>query len=72
MGCVDEEHMTVPRLGGVEFGRQFFVEKLGLSFDVFGQVFWGGTGMARTHCHFRPKSLRNLRTWLRPRRRPVN
>jgi hypothetical protein len=61
MGRVDEEHMTLPRKGGVQPRPQFRVEKLGLGFDVLGQVFWGGTGMARTHCHFMPRSLRNFR-----------
>ena len=72
MGGVDKEHMTTPHLGSVQLWLQFFVEKLGLSCDVFGQVFLGGTGIARTRCHFMPKSLRNLRTWLGPRRRPVS
>jgi hypothetical protein len=62
MGRVDEKHMTLSREGGVELRFQLLVEKLGLDFNVLGQVFLGGTGMARTHCHFMPRSLRNLRT----------
>jgi hypothetical protein len=62
MGRVDEKHMTLPRESGVQLRLQFRVEKLRLGFDVLGQVFLGGTGIARTHCHFMPRSLRNLRT----------
>src|SRR5260370_34046070 len=72
MGRVDEEYMPSSRHGGVEAGLQVGFEKLGLGFDVFGQVFLGGTGTMRTRWNFSPRPLRNLRVWLGPRRRPVN
>ena len=72
MGRVDEEHVTLSRLGGVQARLQLGLEKLGLGLDVLGQVFLGGTGIARTRWNFRPRSLRNLRTWLGPRRNPVS
>jgi hypothetical protein len=62
MGCVNEEHMTIPCLSGIQTRLQFGVEEIGLGGNVLGQVFFGGTGIARTHRHFRPRSLRNLRT----------
>ena len=72
MGRVDEEHMTFSGLGGVQARLQLGVEKSGLVCDVLGQVFLGGTGIGRTRWNFRPMSLRNLRTWLGPRRSPVS
>ena len=72
MGRVDEEHMTASRRGGIQAGLQVGFEKLGLGFDVLGQVFLGGTGITRTRWNFRPRSLRNFRTWLGPRRSPVS
>src|SRR5262245_3496030 len=72
MGRVHEEHMTLSRHSGIEAWLQVGFEKLGLNFDVLGHVFLGGTGITRTRWNFRPRSLRNLRTWLGPRRRPVS
>ena len=72
MGRIDEEHMALPRSGGVQGGLQLGVEEIGLDGDVLGQVFLGGTGMGRAHCHFRPRSLRNFRTCVGPRRSPVS
>src|SRR6516165_1515170 len=72
MGRVDEEHVTVPRHSGIEEWLQVGFEKLGLDFDALGQVFLGGTGITQTRWNFRPRSLRNLRTWLGPRRSPVS
>ena len=72
MGRIDEEHMALPRSGGVQGGLQLGVEEIGLDGDVLGQVFLGGTGMARARCHFRPRSLRNFRTCVGPRRSPVS
>src|ERR1017187_6400699 len=40
--------MTSSRHGGVKAGLQVGFEKLGLDFDVLGQVFLGGTGTMRT------------------------
>ena len=72
MGRVDEEHVTFASLGGGQDRLQFGLEKSGLVCNVLGQVFFGGTGIARTRLNFRPRSLRNLRTWLGPRRNPVS
>jgi hypothetical protein len=62
MGGVAEEHMTLSRHSRVQKRLQFGFEKLGLGCDMLGEVFFGGTGMARARCHFSPISLRNLRT----------
>ncbi len=62
MGRIDEEHMAFSRLSRVQTGLQFRVKEIGLDRDMLGQVFLGGTGMARTNRHFSPRSLRNLRT----------
>jgi hypothetical protein len=48
MGRVDEEHVTLSRHGGIEAWLQVGLEKLGLDFDVLGQVFLGATGITRT------------------------
>jgi hypothetical protein len=40
--------------------------------DMLRQVFLGGAGIARTRCHFSPKSFRNLRTCVGPRLSSVN
>ena len=72
MSRVDEVHMAVSALSGVQSGLQFVVVKSGLGFDVLGQIFLGGTGTGRTRRNFRPMSLRNFRTWLGPRRNPVS
>src|SRR5206468_2820744 len=68
MGRVDKEHMTVAGLSSIQSGLQLVVVESGLGFDVLGQVFLGGTGIGRTRRNFSPMSLRNLRTWLGPRR----
>jgi hypothetical protein len=48
MGRVDEEHMALSGLGGVQTRLQLGVEKSGLGFHVLGQLFWGGMGIKRT------------------------
>jgi hypothetical protein len=40
MGRIDEEHMTISRLGGVQTRFQLGVEKLALGGDVLSQVFF--------------------------------
>ena len=72
MGRIDEEHMAVSGYSGIQSRLQLAVVKNRLGFDVLGQVFLGGTGIGRTLRNFRPMSLRNFRTWLGPRRSPVN
>ena len=71
MGRIDEEHMTLPPLGRIQDRLQLGVEKIRLDGECSAKLFLGGTGMAR-RCHFRPKSLRNFRTWVGPRRSPVS
>ncbi len=51
---------------------QFAAAKPSLNLDVLSQFFLGGTGIARMRCHFMPRPLRKWRTWLGPRRSPVN
>ena len=48
MGRVDEEHVTFTGLGDGQDRLQFGLEKSGLVCNVLGQVFFGGTGIART------------------------
>ena len=62
MGRVDEEHVTLSCHGRIEAWLQDGFEKLGLDFNVLGQVFLGGTGITRTRWNFSPRPLRNLRT----------
>lgn len=59
MGRVDEEHVSLPRLRGVQRGLQFFVEKSSLIGGMLDEVFLGGTGMARTRCHLSPMPFKN-------------
>ena len=59
MGRVDEEHVSLPRLRGVQRGLQFLIEKSGLISGVLGEVFFGGTGMARTGRHLSPMFFKN-------------
>jgi hypothetical protein len=40
MGRVDKEHMTGPRLGGVQARPQLGVEESRLGLDMLGQVFF--------------------------------
>ncbi len=54
MRRVDEEHVSLSSLRGVERWLQLAIEKCGLVGNVLGKVFLGGTGMARTRCHFSP------------------
>ena len=72
MSRVHEEDVTETGLSVIQFRFQFGVEKLGKVPNVLVQLFLGGTGIARMRCHFNPMSLRNLRTWVGPRRRPVS
>ena len=53
MGRVDEEHVTCASLGGGQDRLQFGLEKSGLVCNVLGQVFFGGTGIARTRLNFK-------------------
>ena len=69
---VTPNQMPLRRHSGIQSRFQVGFEKLGLSCDVLGQVFLGGTGTMRTRWNFRPMFLRNLRTWLGPRRSPVS
>ena len=38
MSRIDENQVAVARESGIQLGHQFLVEKLGLSFNVLGQV----------------------------------
>ena len=62
MGRIDEEHVAVPGLGRVQCGPQLVVEKRRLIGGVFRETFFGGTGRARTRCHFSPRPFRNRDT----------
>ena len=62
MGGIDEEHVPVSRLGSIQCGPQLAVEKSGLIGGVFREVFFGGTGRARTRCHFSPRPFKNRDT----------
>lgn len=59
MRRVHEEDVPLTRLSGRQRGSQFFVQKQSLVGGMFGQVFWGGTGIARTICHFSPSPFKN-------------
>src|SRR6185437_15694158 len=72
MGRIDEEHVAVAGEGGLQAGRQFGLEELGLVPGMLGPVFLGGTGIGRTRWDFRPMPSRNVRTWPGPRRNPVS
>jgi len=71
MDRIDEEHMAPAGDRGLRTGLQFGLEEIGLGSGVLGQVLLGGPGTGQTRWNFRPMSLRNLRTWLVPRRNPV-
>src|SRR5271169_1860174 len=72
MGRVHEQHVAVSGDRRIEPRLQFGVQELPLFANMLGQVFLGGTGIARTRCQRNPRPARNRRTWVGPRRRPVN
>ena len=72
MGRIDEEHMALPRLSGVQDRLQLGVEKIRLDGDLLGQALLGRHRDGAVRCHFRPRSLRNFRTCVGPRRSPVS
>ena len=71
MSGSDEEHLPLPGLGRVDSKPQFVVEKRRLIGGVFRKTFLGGTGRARTRCHFSPKPFKNRDTRVGRRSTPV-
>ena len=62
MGRIDEEYVTNARLRLVQTRFQLIVMEGSLGSHMLGQVFLGGTGMARTRWHFIPMPFMNSRT----------
>ena len=62
MCCVNKKDVSLSRLCRLQFRRPLFLQKFGLNGDMLFETFFGGTGIARTRCHFSPMRFRKCRT----------
>jgi hypothetical protein len=69
---IDKEDVSVPRDGLIESGLKLIFQEFLLNRDVFDQRLFGGTGTAWVRCQVKPKSAKNFRVWVSPRRIPVS
>ncbi len=72
MGRIAEEQMASPGLSGLQDRLQLGVEKIRMDSDVLSQALRWRHGDGAVRGHFRPKSLRNFRTCVSPRRSQVS